>query len=123
VSDQSHAETAGFKYEPIQLIAPERLKEDIESGDPERMRKAIYSASTYGEDWKWAQDQCLRAIRSEHQSVRWAAAQCLGTLALLKRPIETEKVLAALKEATSDPTIAGEADMSIVLVRHALKHR
>lgn len=123
MSERKCADTADLKYEPLEFVPPDYLDEYVESGDPERIRKAIYSATAHGDGLKWAQDQCLRFIKSEHASVRWAAAQSLGTLAFLKRPIEADKVLPALQEALSDPTIAGEADMSIDMVKHALSLR
>lgn len=108
--------TVGLKYEKLEFVPPESLDRFIESGDPDLIHKALYSSTAYGGDWKWTQDQCLRFIKSEHHKVRWAAAQCLGTLAFLGHPVEAEKVLPALNEALNDPSIAGEADMSIDLV-------
>ena len=111
--------SADLKYEPIEHVPAELLASYVASGDAELIRKALYSASSYGSDWKWAQDQCLHFIRSEHRDVRWAATQVLGELAFLGHPIEIDRVIPALNEAMKDPDVAGEADMSLDLVKHA----
>ena len=121
MTGQKHNDAAGLRYEEAEFVPAESLLSYVESGDPELIRKAIYSATSYGDNWRWTQDQCLRFIKSEYQNVRWAAAQCLGTLALLGHPIEPEKVLPALFEASADPTIAGEANMSIDLVKQRVR--
>jgi hypothetical protein len=116
MTERKPEDTMGLRYERLEFVPPESLDRLIESGDPDLIQKAIYSSTSYGGDWKWTQSQCLRFIKSEHQKVRWAAAQCLGTLAMLGYPVEVEKVLPALREALNDPSISGEADMSIDMV-------
>jgi len=59
----------------------------------------------------------LRFLASEHVSVRWTAATCLGDLAMFKRPIEVRRVLPALMDAMLDSSIAAPVQFSIDLVR------
>jgi hypothetical protein len=106
-----------LRYEEVEFVSHEALHSEVESGDPARISKALYSASRYEDDWKWTQDQCLRFLKSEHLSVRWTAATCLGDLAFFKRPIEAVKVLEALLNARQDPTIADPVQFSMNLVR------
>jgi hypothetical protein len=60
---------------------------------------------------------CLRFLNSEHVSVRWVAATCLGDLASFKRPIDAVKVLDALTAVRQDKTIADPVKFSIGLVK------
>jgi GNAT superfamily N-acetyltransferase len=106
-----------MKYEALEFVPPESLESFVESGDPKLISKALYSATAHGDNWRWTQDHCLRFITSEHVRVRWTAAQCLGTLASLRHPIDADTVLRALQTAKWDPTIAGEADFSMDLVK------
>jgi hypothetical protein len=106
-----------LKYEEVEFIPHTALETEVESGDPTRISRALYSASRSEDDWKWAQDQCLRFLNSEHASVRWTAATCLGDLALFKRPIDAVEVLDALAGVRQDKTIADPVEFSIDLLK------
>jgi hypothetical protein len=111
-----------LRYEEVEFVSHQALKNEVESGDPARISGALHSASRYEEDWKWTQDQCLRFLRSGHVSVRWAAATCLGDLAMFKRPIEGLKVLEALVDARQDTAIIEPVEFSIGLVKEFSLH-
>jgi len=106
-----------FKYERVRPATRNELTGQLESGDPEAVAKAQYSATKYEQDWRWVQDQCLKRLASPEVSVRWAAATCLGNLAFLRRPLDIHTVLPALEEATKDPKIADPAKFSVGMVK------
>jgi hypothetical protein len=108
---------ANLKYEAVEFIPTEILKSELESEDPVRISKALYAACRCENDCSWLQNECLRFLKAESVTVRWAAATCLGDLAMFKRPIDPKKVLAALEEAAQDVSIADPAKFSISLVR------
>ena len=110
-----------FEYEPVQPATRNELISQLESGDPDAVANALYSASKYEQDWKWVQDQCLRFLDSPEVSVRWAAVTCLGDLAFLRRPLDIQAVLPALEKATKDPKIADPASFSLSMVRQFLE--
>jgi HEAT repeat len=109
--------TNKFRYEFVRPTTRNELTSQLESGDPEAVAKALYSATRYEEDWKWVQDQCLKCLESPEVSVRWAAVTCLGDLAFLRRPLDIHAVLPALEEATKDPKIADPARFSVSMVK------
>ena len=109
-----------FRYEPVLPKTRSELNRQLESGNPEKIASALYSASRYDEDWKWAQDQCLRFLDSEHVPVRWAAATCLGDLAFFRRPLDVPLVVSALERAAKDPEIADPARFSLSMVKEFL---
>jgi hypothetical protein len=112
--------TSKFEYEPVHPSTKAELTRLIESGDSKLIVNALYSASKYEQDWKWVQDQCLKCLESPEVTVRWAAATCLGDLAFLRRPLDTEVVLPALEKAANDPKIADPASFSLSMVRQFL---
>ena len=34
----------------------------LDSGEPEQVRNALYSAAKYEPDWAWSQEQCLKFL-------------------------------------------------------------
>jgi hypothetical protein len=109
-----------FEYESVSPSARKELIRQLESSDPETVAKALYTASKYGEDWKWVQDQCLRFLNSPDVLVRWAAATGLGDLAFLRRPLDVQAVFSALEQAAQDSQIVDPAKFSISMVRQFL---
>lgn len=109
--------TNDFRYEALHPATRSELTRQLESDDPDTVSHALYVAAKWEEDWKWVQDQCLKYLNSTEISVRWAAATCLGNLALLRRPLEVQSVVPALEKATKDPSIADPARFSLSMVR------
>ena len=50
---------ADLNYEKTPVLSYGELVREIDSGDPERMSTALYSATRHDEDWQWVQEQCL----------------------------------------------------------------
>lgn len=89
----------------------------LQSDSPETQAKALFAATKYEEDWRWVQNHCLVALKSPVVRVRWAAATCLGDLALMGRPLDIQVVLPALEKAASDNEIADPASFSLSMVK------
>ncbi len=109
-----------LKYEPVFPVARVELVRQLESNDPKAIADALYSATRYDDDWKWVQDICLRNLTSAAVPVRWAAATCLGDLALLRRPLDFVIVVAALESAAKDSQISDPANFSLSMVKQFL---
>jgi hypothetical protein len=109
-----------LKYEAVLPATREELEVMLKSDSPKTAAKALYAATKYELDWSWVQDHCLKALTSPEVPIRWAAATCLGDLALLRRPLNVEAVVPALEAATKDATIADPASFSLSMVREFL---
>lgn len=109
-----------FEYESVRPATRSELTSQFQTGDPEAVANALHSAARYDPDWKWVQEQCLKYLQSPSTTVRWAAATCLGDLALFRRPLDVPVVVAALEKAADDPEIAGPARDSLSMVREFL---
>jgi hypothetical protein len=120
VSQIEDSAMSKFDYEPIEPQTRSELISQLESGDPQAIAKALYSASRYEQDWKWVQDQCLKCLDATEVSVRWAAVTCLGDLALFRWPLDIQTVLLALENAAKDPKIADPARVNLSMVRQFL---
>ena len=105
-----------LKYRDITPFSQAEIEREFLSGEEERIAEALYSATCYYDDWRWAQDLCLAYITSPYVSVRWAAATCLGDIAFLRRKLDKKTAVAALKTAMNDPAIADPAGYSLDMV-------
>jgi hypothetical protein len=112
---------ARLKYEPVPELSREEVERDLGSGDPERIGVALYSATYHDPDWRWVQEQCLRFLKHGQAGVRWAAATCLGDLAMFHRTLDLPRVLPELAEACKDEEIRSVAEESISFIKQAVK--
>lgn len=108
---------SNLRYEPVHPLPKAELIRQLASGDPEVVSKALYAAAKYEEDSSWVQHECLEGLKSPYVSIRWAAATCLGDLAFMRRPLDTDLVVSALEQASQDPEIADPAGFSLNMVR------
>ena len=109
-----------MKYEPVQIMDKDKIHRDVNSNDPEVVADALYSACRYDDDTQWIEKQCLCKLTSSKVTVRWAAATCLGDLALFRRPLNTTVVIAALEAAMQDVAISDPAGFSLSMVKEFL---
>jgi len=111
-----------LKYESVPALSRAELVHRLESSDPRAVASALYAATRHEQDRKWVQDQCLKGLTSTEPAIRWAAATCMGDLALFRSfPVEFEIVIPALERAAQDPSIADPASLSLSMVRQALE--
>ena len=114
--------TNDLKYESVPVLTRTELVARLDSTDPQIVASALCAATRHEQDWKWIQEECLKGLTSTELAIRWAAATCLGDLALFRRfPVEFEIVIPALERAVQDPSIADPASFSLSMVRQALK--
>jgi HEAT repeat protein len=106
-----------FKYERVVPMGKEQALRALKSPDPQVVANALYAAARSDEGTQWLQDECLKRLTSPDLQVRWAAATCLGDLAMFRRPLDVKRVIPALEAATQDPTIADPASFSLSQVR------
>ena len=109
------------KYISVERLDRPILLERLASSDSRVAAEALYSATYYDPDWRWVQTWCLEFLKAQDVALRWAAAPCLGDRARVHNCLDLEVVLAALLEATTDPTIADPARFSLSMVKQFVK--
>jgi hypothetical protein len=109
-------------YVPV-APPPDRatLEYNFASKDPEEIVRALYTATRHDSDWKWVQGWLLTMLNSEHVQVRWAAATCLGDLAIIHRRVDLDLVVPALLEAATNPETESAANESLLTIKYFVK--
>jgi len=110
-----------LKYEPVQRLTRNKIAKALKSSDSETVASALYSAAYHDPDWRWVQDQCLNFLGSSDVGIRWAAATCLGDLAVFHKKLDLDKVLPRLLEASRDQAIRSTVQDSLDFIRHHIK--
>jgi hypothetical protein len=110
-----------LKYVPSEPHDRATLLYRFASSNPEEVAETLYSATQHDPDWKWVQGWCLTFLKSEHVSVRWAAAACLGDLAMFHKHLDLDLVLPALSEVSADPAIASPVQESLSYIKQFVK--
>ena len=59
------------------------------------------------EDWKFAQNECLKYIDSEYYDIVCLAITCLGHIARIHKCIEKEKIINLLNEKQKNEELMG----------------
>ena len=108
---------AHLEYKPVPEFTRVELVRALDSNDAERIASALYSATRHDPDWQWVQERLLRFVGHEHRAVRWAAATCLGDLAMFHRTLDRDRVVPILEQALLDPEIRDAAEMSLSFVK------
>ena len=111
---------AELKYVPVRPQDRDSLVAQLASLEPGTIAEALYSAAYHDPDWRWVQGLCLEHLASPHIPVRWAAVTCLGDLAMFHKELDLDLVLPALRKASWDPAIRSPAEMSLMLIEHAV---
>ena len=107
-----------MKYQDVEAKTREDLVVLLDSNDALKIAAALYSATYHDRDWKWVQGQCLRFIRYSDTRVRWAAATCLGDLAVFHKTLDLDAVRPILEEALrDDASVRSAAEDSLDLIR------
>jgi hypothetical protein len=110
-----------FVYKPVEARDRESLLASFESSDPKEVSQVLYSATYHDPDWRWVQEWCLKFLKSDHAGIRWAAATCLGDLAVFHKQLDLDLVLPALNAARSDPSIASTVEDRLSFITQAVK--
>jgi hypothetical protein len=110
-----------LKHEEFYPQSRQDLVKALDSGDPEQVRNALYSAAKYESDWAWSQEQCLKFLVDKELEVRWAAALSLGFIAVYQRRLDLAKVLPELHDAKKDSLIAPVVEDSLEMIQQYIK--
>src|ERR1700724_2909787 len=103
--------------EPVEPMSRSAVVHALKSGDPGQIAQALYSSTYHDPDWRWVQGECLRFLTHEERTVRWAAATCLGDLAMFHKILDLELVLPALQEALKDEAIHDVVELSLSFIK------
>jgi len=112
-----------LKYEPVEPVPREEIMRLFDSDDASCISSALYSAAYHESDWRWVQSQCLRFLTHQNPQVRWAAATCLGDMAVFHHELDLAIVLPALREAFNDPAIRATVQDSLDQIHQNIKQQ
>ena len=79
-----------MEHRPVERRTRDEIIRLIESGQGSDIASALYSAAYHDPDWRWAQSQCLLFLDHPDIRVRWAAATCLGDIAVFHHELDIE---------------------------------
>jgi len=99
-----------MKYQEVLPINKNDAERIFASDNLEKIREALVAVSFYEEDWKWAQDECLKFLSHENNIISGLAATCLGHIARVHGKIERGKVLKELNSRLNNLEIAGRIE-------------
>ena len=68
-------------YEPVPNYDRGTATREIESGDADRLVRALLALAFYDADWHWVQDLCVNFSDSPVDNVRGTAILCFGYIA------------------------------------------
>lgn len=94
------------KYVEIKARPRLELEESLNSGDPNTICNALYSAAQHEPDWRWSQTQCLKMLLHESLLVRSTALIALGEIALFRGHLDVDIVVPEMKKLAGDPALA-----------------
>jgi hypothetical protein len=92
-----------LKYEEIKSWSRELIERAVTEDDPEVLLHAVVAASMYDEDWRYAQDLCVRLSRHSHFNVRGNAVLGFGHIARVHGRLEKRIVFPIISAALTDP--------------------
>jgi hypothetical protein len=108
------------KHAAVERRTREQVEAMLASGEAAKIVPGLSSAAYYDPDWRWVQAQCLFYLTNGDNSVRIAAASCLGLLAVFHKKLDADLVLAALRKAAENPEVRAQAEESIDDIQHTL---
>jgi len=92
-----------MKYEQPPEMSREELEAAFQSGNGERIRGALISAS-YSEEGNWLAGWCMQFVDHPEWEARQGAAMVLGYVAIAhRRTVELSRCLGAVERLTADP--------------------
>ena len=102
-------EAASIYEDPAELADAE-IREDLASGDPGRIIRALFSVALYGDDPQGGLTHVLAFVDHADVGVRRTASTCIGHLARIHRTLDLERAIPALRLLLADPETEGYAD-------------
>jgi hypothetical protein len=88
---------------------------ELNSGDVDKMVRALLSLAFYDEDRQWVQNKCIEFSIHNHFNVRGIAILCFGHLARIHRELDIDSVMPIVIKAFYDPDefVRGNADSAL----------
>lgn len=93
---------ARLKYEGIGAWSRELIAQALIDDAPEAVLRAVIAASMHDDDWKYAQDLCVRLSAHPHLNVRGNAVLGFGHIARVHGRLEERLVLPIIRAALKD---------------------
>src|SRR5438270_9357166 len=90
------------KYEEIKSWTRELIERALVEDDPEVLLHAVIAASMYDDDWRYAQDLCIRLSTHRHFNVRGNAVLGFGHVARVHGKLDQVLVLPILNSGLND---------------------
>ena len=103
------------KYEEIGPWSHEDVEQAIRADDIEALLRAVIGVSMHDDDWRYAQDLCVRLSSHPHFNVRGNAVLGFGHIARVHRQLERSLVQPIIQAALRDESdyIRGQADSAM----------
>jgi hypothetical protein len=109
-----------MQYEELQPIAKDEAERELQSGDRDRVARAMLRLSLFDPDFRSSQELCLTQAQNADPWLRGVAAICLGHLARLHGTLDTARVIPMLQRLAEDPETAGKAQDALEDIEHFL---
>ncbi|HTS09705.1 MAG TPA: hypothetical protein VMP68_29335 [Candidatus Eisenbacteria bacterium] len=98
------------KFEnPTPLPRPQ-LEIALASSEASAVAEALIRMALWENDWRWAEQKSLSALRDARKEVRTAALLAIGHLARLHRSLDLQTVIPAVRKLLADTECRGTAE-------------
>jgi len=99
------------KYEGIGQWSHEAVEQALRDDDTEALLRAVIGVSMHADDWRYAQDLCIRLSSHAHFNVRGNAVLGFGHVARVHRRLDRALVQPIIQAALRDKSdyIRGQA--------------
>ena len=103
------------KYEEIGEWSHEAVEQALLDDDTEALLRAVIGVSMHDDDWRYAQDLCVRLSSHPHFNVRGNAVLGFGHIARVHRQLDRALVQPIIRAALRDESdyIRGQADRAM----------
>lgn len=110
-----------MRYVEVEPITRQEAKAAFATGIPDSICDALIRLVYHDPDWIWVQERCIELSEDSNSEVSGLAVTCLGHLARIRRTLDLERVLPALKKLLANPEIAGRVEDALDDIETYLK--
>lgn len=89
-------------YEPVPEYDRDTALHEIESGNPEKVIRALLSLAFYDSDWRSVQNLCVNFSNDLNENVRGIAILCFGYIAHFQASLDTQVAIPIVIERMND---------------------
>jgi len=103
------------KREFVEMPSIDRaeFKRDFESGQRDRMARALACLSLHEPDRQYVEDVLAVALQSPDAWVRGVAATCVGHVARIHRALDTARLVPLVRRLAANASTAGRSEDAI----------